>query len=114
MFMRTDGRKDGQTDMTKLIGAFRNFAKSAKKRIPMCNPNHVYWNSNGETLNWRFSYSTTAGELNKLDFGILAQYDSKWKYNEAVHQLFIDIKMAYDSARREVLCKFLIEFGIYM
>jgi hypothetical protein len=24
-----DGRTDGQTEMTKLIGAFRNFAKSA-------------------------------------------------------------------------------------
>jgi hypothetical protein len=28
--MRTDGRKDGLTDMTKLMGAFRNFANAPK------------------------------------------------------------------------------------
>jgi len=33
-------------------------------------------------------------------------------YNEEVHQLFIDFKKAYDSVRREVLCKILIEFDI--
>ena len=33
-------------------------------------------------------------------------------YNERVHQLFIDFKKAYDSVRREVLHKILIEFGI--
>jgi len=38
--------------------------------------------------------------------------EKKWEYNEEVHQLFIDIKKAYDSARREVLYKILIEFGI--
>jgi len=38
--------------------------------------------------------------------------EKKWKYNEAVHQLFIDFKKAYDSLRREVLYKILIEFGI--
>jgi len=31
-----------------------------------------------------------------------------------VHQLFIDIKKAYDSVRREVLYNILIEFGIPM
>ena len=36
----------------------------------------------------------------------------KWEYNEEVHQLFIDFKKAYDSVRREVLYKILIEFGI--
>ena len=34
--------------------------------------------------------------------------------NEAVHQLFIDFKKAYDSGRREVLFNILIEFGIPM
>jgi len=29
-----------------------------------------------------------------------------------VHQLFIDVKKAYDSVRREVLYNILIEFGI--
>jgi hypothetical protein len=38
----------------------------------------------------------------------------KWKYNETVHQLFIDFKKAYDSVRREVLYNILIGFGIPM
>ena len=38
----------------------------------------------------------------------------KWEYNEAVHQLFIDFKKAYDSVGREVLYNILIEFGIPM
>jgi hypothetical protein len=36
----------------------------------------------------------------------------KWEYSEAVHQLFIDFKKAYDSVRREGLYNILIEFGI--
>ena len=35
----------------------------------------------------------------------------KWEYNEAVHQLFIDFKKAYESVRREVLYNILIELG---
>jgi len=38
----------------------------------------------------------------------------KWEYNEAVHQLFIGFKKAYNSVRREVLYNILIEFGIPM
>jgi len=38
--------------------------------------------------------------------------EKKWEYNEEVHHLFIDFKKAYDSVRREVLYKILIEFGI--
>jgi hypothetical protein len=34
----------------------------------------------------------------------------KWEYNEAVHQLFIDFKKAYDSVRREALYNILFEF----
>jgi hypothetical protein len=40
--------------------------------------------------------------------------ETKWEYNVAVHQLFIDFKKAYDSVRREVLYNILIEFGIPM
>ena len=38
----------------------------------------------------------------------------KSQYNEAVHQLFIDVKESTDSVRREVLYNFLIQFGISM
>ena len=38
--------------------------------------------------------------------------EKKWEYNEDGHQLFIDFKKAYDTVRREVLYKILIEFGI--
>jgi len=38
----------------------------------------------------------------------------KWKYKEAVLQLFIDFKKAYDLVRREVLYNILIEFGTPM
>jgi hypothetical protein len=38
--------------------------------------------------------------------------DKKLEYNEALHQLFIDFKKAYDSVRREVLYNILSEFGI--
>ena len=36
------------------------------------------------------------------------------EYNEAVHQLFVDFKEAYDSLRRKVLYSNLLEFGIPM
>ena len=38
--------------------------------------------------------------------------EEKRKYNEEVHQLFIDFKKTYDSGRREVLYKIFIQFGI--
>jgi len=45
-------------------------------------------------------------------FCILQILEKKWEYKEAVHQLFIEFKKAYDSIRMEVLCNILIEFGI--
>jgi hypothetical protein len=44
-------------------------------------------------------------------FSIRQIIEKKWKYNEAVHQLFIDFKKTYDSVRREVIYNILIEFG---
>jgi hypothetical protein len=38
----------------------------------------------------------------------------KWEHSEAVHQLFIDFKKAYDLFRREDWYNILIEFGIPM
>jgi len=38
----------------------------------------------------------------------------KWECNEAVHQLYIDFKKAYERVKREVLSNILIEFGIPM
>jgi len=35
----------------------------------------------------------------------------KWEYNEAVHQLFIDCKKAYDLVRKEFLYNILTEYG---
>jgi hypothetical protein len=40
-----------------------------------------------------------------------------WRRNGSsmtVHQLFVDLKKAYDSVRREVLYNILIEFGVPM
>jgi len=39
---------------------------------------------------------------------------TKCEYNEAVHQLFIDFKKAYDSVGERALYNILIEFGIPM
>jgi hypothetical protein len=38
--------------------------------------------------------------------------EKNWEHNEAVHQLFIDFKKAYNSVRREALYNIIIEFGI--
>jgi hypothetical protein len=40
--------------------------------------------------------------------------EKKWKYNEMVHQLFLDFKKAYDSVRRKVLYNVLIEYRVLM
>ena len=57
-----------------------------------------------------FQCSSTTDHI----FCIRQILEKKWEYNEAVHQLFIDLKKAYDSFRREVLYNILIEFGIPM
>jgi hypothetical protein len=39
--------------------------------------------------------------------------EKKWEYNRTVHQLFIDLKKAYDSDKGEVLYNILLEL-IYL
>ena len=55
--------------------------------------------------------STQQSTIDRI-FCIRQILGKKWEYNEEVRQLFIDLKKAYDSLRREVLYKILIEFGI--
>jgi hypothetical protein len=45
-------------------------------------------------------------------FAFVRYWRKKKEYNETVHQLFVDLKEAYHSVRREVLYSILIEFGI--
>jgi hypothetical protein len=47
-------------------------------------------------------------------FCIHQTLEIKWKYNETVHKLFIDLEKAYDLVEREVLYSFFIEFGVPM
>ena len=44
-------------------------------------------------------------------FCICQILEKKWEYNEAVHQLFLYPKKAYDSVRRDDLYNILTEFG---
>jgi len=49
-----------------------------------------------------------------LIFSICQIQEKKWEYNGTVYQLFIDCEKAYDSLKREVLYKTVIEFSINM
>jgi hypothetical protein len=53
-------------------------------------------------------YQSTTDQI----FCIHQILEKKWEYNEAVHQLFIDLKKACDLVRREVLYNIFIEFGV--
>jgi hypothetical protein len=55
-----------------------------------------------------------AAGLLLLIYSAFVRYLNKREYNEAVHQLFINNKKAYDSVSMEVLCNILIECGIHM
>ena len=58
--------------------------------------------------------SDATGQLLIIYSAFVKYLRKKWEYNEAVHQLFIEFKKAYDSVRREVLYNILIELGIPM
>jgi hypothetical protein len=47
-------------------------------------------------------------------FAFIRGWRKKWEYNETVHQLFIDLRKAYDSVRREVLFIIFLEFQVPM
>ena len=54
----------------------------------------------------------TTGQLLIIHIPCSSNSWEKWEYNEAVHQLFIDFKKAYDSVRWEVLYNILIQSDI--
>ena len=56
--------------------------------------------------------SDATGQLLIVYSAFVKYLKKKWEYNEAVHQLFIDFKKAYDSVKTEVLNNILIEFGV--
>jgi hypothetical protein len=58
-------------------------------------------------------FDVTDQLLNRF-FAFVRYWRKKWKYNDTVHQLFIDFKKTYDSVRRKVLYNVLIEFGVPM
>ena len=64
----------------------------------------VFW-INHKVLTWFLLWRVGTSCIRQI-------LEKKWEYNEAVHQLFIDFKKAYDSVRREVLYNILIEFGV--
>ena len=69
------------------------YPKSSVKVYSFCRRN--YWGS---------SVWISTQQVNYCHIFCIRQIpEKKWEYNEAVHQLFIDFKKAYDSVRREVL-----------
>jgi hypothetical protein len=54
------------------------------------------------------------GQLLIIYSAFVTYFRKEWKYNKAVHQLFMDFKTTYDSFRREAVCNILTEFGIPM
>jgi hypothetical protein len=60
------------------------------------------------------SVSFDVTDQQMIRFFAYVRYWRKWKYDEAVHQLFIAFKKAYDSVRREALYNSFIEFGLPM
>ena len=54
----------------------------------------------------------TTGQLLIVYSAFVKYLRKKFEYNEAVHQLLIECKKAYDSVRREDLYNNHIEFGI--
>jgi hypothetical protein len=49
-----------------------------------------------------------------IRYSAFIRYWRKWKYNGAVHQLFIDFEKAYNSVRREISYNIVIKFATSM
>jgi hypothetical protein len=58
------------------------------------------------------TFAQTGNQLLIRVSAFVRYWRKKWEYNEAVHKLFIDLKKACDSERREVLYSILVEFGV--
>jgi hypothetical protein len=54
-------------------------------------------------LQFKISMENNVTDQLMMRFLHLSDNGKKWECNEAVHQLFIDFKKAYDSVRKEVL-----------
>jgi len=67
-----------------------------------------------ENLGFINAYFDEITQLVVVYFTVVKYFRKKWEYNKAVRQKLIDFKKAYDSVRKEKLCKILIEFGIPM
>jgi len=65
------------------------------------------------TLDHQCGFRCNSSTINYI-FCICHILGKKWEYNEAVYQLFINFKKAYDRIRRDVLYNTVIEFGIAM
>jgi hypothetical protein len=46
-----------------------------------------------------------------ITYSIFVVVEKKWEYYDALHQLFLDFKKAYDSVKWEVVYNILIELG---
>jgi hypothetical protein len=65
----------------------------------------------GEIGNHRCAFWCNRSSTDQI-FYVCQLQEKKWKYNDTVHQLFIDFKKAYDSVWREVFYSIRSEFGI--
>jgi len=59
---------------------------------------------------WILTQKSTSDHI----FCIHQIFEKKWECSATVHQIFIDLKKAYDSVRREVLYNILSEYGVPM
>jgi hypothetical protein len=85
-----------------------NFATSKNSFVK----NKVFLHRNIHKYIWTSSDGKTHNQIDHIL--IERRWHTKMEYIEAVLQLFIDFKKAYDSIRREVLYSIPMEFGIPM